>query len=119
MSYIFEWSGETLWSPALRVGKLYVTLADALADVVSVPHGLSAMASDFYVVDRDQLAEFIAALQAWLPRGHPVGDALLGGFLITSLVLLERMGTALEVDAETRRAVAALTHRWPSEGQES
>jgi Family of unknown function (DUF6086) len=108
MSYIFEWGDETVWSPALRVGKLYVTLADALAAELSIPHGLSAMASDYYEVDRDRFAAFIAALRDWSPAGHPVGRALLGGFLTTSLVLLERMGAALVLDAETRAAMAAL-----------
>ena len=108
MSYIFECDDKTVWSPALRVGTLYVTLADALAVVVSVPHGMAAMASDFYEVDRDKFADFVTALRAWSPVGHAVGDALLGGFLTTSLVLLERMGVALEVDAGTRAAVAAL-----------
>ena len=108
MSYVFEWDDETVWSPALRVGKLYVTLADALAAVLSIPHGLSAMASDYYEVDRDRFAAFIAALRAWSPGSHAVGRALLGGFLTTSLVLLERMGAAPELDAETLAAMAAL-----------
>jgi uncharacterized protein DUF6086 len=108
MSYVFEWDNKTVWSPALRVGKLYVMLADALAAVVSVPHGLAAMASDFYEVDRDKFAAFVTALRVWSPVGHVVGDALVGGFLATSLVMLERMGVASDVDAETRAAVGAL-----------
>jgi Family of unknown function (DUF6086) len=108
MSYVFEWGDETVWSPALRVGSLYVTLAEALAAMLSVPHGLSAMASDYYEVDRDRFAAFIAALRDWSPDSHVVGSALLGGFLTTSLVLLGRMGAAPDLDADTRAAVAAL-----------
>jgi Family of unknown function (DUF6086) len=104
MSYVFEWNDETLWSPALRVGKLYVTLADALAAMLSVPHGLSAMASDYYEVDRDRFAAFIGALRALSPEGHVVGRELLSGFLTTSLVLLRRMDAAPELDAEARTA---------------
>jgi hypothetical protein len=67
------------------------------------------MASDYYEVDRDRFAAFIAALRGWSPASHAVGRALLGGFLTTSLVLLERMGAAApELDAETRAAMAAL-----------
>jgi hypothetical protein len=108
MSYVFECGDETVWSPALRVGELYVTLAEALAAMLSVPSGLSAMASDYYEVDRDQFTAFIAALRDWVPGAHAVGGALLGGFLTTSLVLVQRMGAVLQVDAETGAAVAAL-----------
>ena len=88
--------------------QLYVTLAEALAALVSVPHGLSAMASDYYEVDRDQFATFIAALEAWSPGDHMVAHALLDGFLMTSLVLLGRMSATPELDAQTTAAVAAL-----------
>ncbi|MEV6489338.1 hypothetical protein AB0M20_12020 [Actinoplanes sp. NPDC051633] len=54
------------------------------------------------------IAAFVEALRAWSPGGHVVGSALLGGFLTTSFVLLERMGAAPELDADTRAAVAAL-----------
>jgi len=81
MSYIFEASGKTVWSPALRVGKLFVDMADSLSGSHGVPHGLSFMASDFVVLDVPVFAEFTRSLESSSVLTHQEYRALASGFV--------------------------------------
>jgi hypothetical protein len=103
MSYIFEAGDTTVWSPALRVGSLFVTMAECLAAWEGVPTGLSAMASDFYEIDVDVFGAFVQTLLNDSSAGHPVYDQVLDGFIATCLVMLERAGVAnLEIHQPTQ-----------------
>jgi hypothetical protein len=92
VSYIFEFQNDVIWSPALRVGRLFVGFADSLATTVPAPTGLSPMAADHYYVDDQQFRRFVEIVDLEYAIGHPIADGLLRGFRLTSLVLLERMG---------------------------
>jgi hypothetical protein len=90
MSYIFEADDTTVWSPALRVGSLFVSMAECLADWEGVPTGLSAMASDYYEIDVGAFGAFVQALLNDSSAGHAIFGQILHGFVATCLVMLER-----------------------------
>ncbi|WP_410568879.1 DUF6086 family protein [Amycolatopsis sp. cmx-4-61] len=98
MSYIFDVDGEVVWSPALRIGKLFTTLVDVLAGDVDVEPratGLTAMASDYYYVNPPVFAQFVRALLGSSVLANPVYAELARGFLVISLVVLDRCGVDL------------------------
>jgi hypothetical protein len=114
MSYIFEYGDRVVWSPALRVGETYVGLVGTLSAVLSVPDGLSPMASDFYLIDGDRFGEFVAAL-ADFHNGHPIARSLLDGLYLTSLVLLDRVagGSVERLEPALLPAVEELSRSMP------
>jgi hypothetical protein len=109
MSYIFEAGDTTVWSPSLRVGSVYVAVADGLGAAMGTPTGLSRLADDYIVIDTAAFAAFVAALLAEPAAEHPVFALLTEGFLATSAVLLERAGRPVATDrlAHLTAAVAA------------
>ncbi|MEU8232249.1 DUF6086 family protein [Actinoplanes sp. NPDC048967] len=115
MSYIFDADDRVVWSPASQVGKTYVGLADALSDAISVPHGLSPMASDYYEIGSSQFRTFVEALNSEYSIGHRVAQGLIRGFVLTSLVLLDRMNNGMreQLDASTVAAMTELSSAMP------
>jgi hypothetical protein len=91
MSYVFEASDTTVWSPGLRVGALYVRVAECLADWIGLQSGLDPMASDYYVINVDAFATFVRALLTDPGAAHPIFSELTRGFIVTSLVMLSRV----------------------------
>jgi len=114
VSYIFEASGEDVWSPALLVGKLYVDTAHLVEEFCGGPSGLTAMAADYYEVDPVALGEFIGrAIDR--SAGHPTLRALTAGFIATSLVMLDRAGHPhREAPEELRRLQRELAASMPT-----
>lgn len=92
MSYIFDWNDETVWSPSLSVGQVYVGVADMLSDLLGVPHGMTAMAEDYYEIDSEDFRAFLIAVRRTYSSGHPLLDSMLQGFIAASAILLGRMG---------------------------
>lgn len=92
MSYIFEAGDNTLWSPSLHVGAVFIEVAEGLGRATKVPTGLTAMASDYIIVDTAAFGAFVRSLLADPAAGHPVFVQLTQGFLATCAVLLERAG---------------------------
>ncbi|MGW0178294.1 DUF6086 family protein [Nocardia sp. NPDC003345] len=104
MSYVFDIDEVTVWSPALRVGKLYVAMARDVADVLAVPTGFDAMASDFWEIDLDLFDVFVrATYDEYFSSSHPVLKGLLGAVLAPSIVLLERGGRSIVPDSAEER----------------
>ncbi|MEO3824717.1 DUF6086 family protein [Actinomadura sp. B10D3] len=101
MSYIFDIDDETVWSPALRVGKLYVNLAEALARTLEIPTGLEAVAEDMYDINTAVFSDFTRALMS---TRHVIAQELLRGVLLTSLVMLQRGGVEITPDSEEQEA---------------
>lgn len=90
---------EDVWSPALRVGRLFVNMAVTLAhnfDLNVSDAGLSAIAADWYRVDPPRLASFVRTMLDSSVLTHPVYRELARGFLGVCLVLLERSGIPVE-----------------------
>ena len=116
MSYIFDADDKVIWSPASHVGKLYVELADALSGLISVPHGFSPMANDYYEVESSQFHDFVEALTGEYSDGHRVAQSLIRGFILTSRVLLDRMEDGRvykQMDARTAAAMMELSAAMP------
>lgn len=99
MSYIFAVGDEVVWSPSLRVGRLFVNMAVTLADNFDLnisDAGLSAMAVDYYYVDPPRLAVFVRTMLDGSVMTHHVYRELARGFLGVCLVLLERSGIPVD-----------------------
>ena len=113
MSYIFKHGDRVVWSPALRVGELYVGLARALEPLLGVESGLDPMASDFYRIDGVRFEAFVTAMAAF-PK-HPIAHRLLDGIYVTSLAMLDRMvdGSAERLDPASAAEVGELLRQMP------
>ena len=97
MSYIFDVGEDTVWSPSLRVGKLYVTAIESVAKGLRRPTGLVAISEDMYQIDPTIFEAFVKDFLAdFLSTNHKVYRELVRGVLLPSLVLLERAGISLE-----------------------
>ncbi|OXM39153.1 hypothetical protein CFP71_43095 [Amycolatopsis thailandensis] len=107
MSYIFEADGETVWSPALRIGRLFVTMADTLSANAETAHGLSFMASDHVIVDVPVFTEFTRTLLDGSVMTHPVYRELARGFVALCLAVLDEAGADLPLGAGWRDEFAA------------
>ncbi|MEU4314475.1 DUF6086 family protein [Nocardia sp. NPDC024068] len=104
MSYIFEIQDETVWSPALRVGKLYESMAQDVAESLGVPTGMTAMASDFCEIELDVFVTFVRlAYKEYFSSSHPVLRGLIGAVLAPSIVVLERGGQSVVPDSAEER----------------
>ncbi|MBB1160167.1 MULTISPECIES: DUF6086 family protein [Amycolatopsis] len=99
MSYIFDVGDETVWSPALRVGRLFVSMAETLAvnfDIDLRTAGFTATASDFCSVDPPRLALFVRAMLDSSVLTHSEYRELARGFLGICLAMLEWSGRPAE-----------------------
>jgi Family of unknown function (DUF6086) len=119
VSYIFDVGDETVWSPSLRTGRLYVGLTSCLADLTGLPTGLSAVADDMYEIEIEPFRTLVDAVaQDFHSTDHPVYRGQLRGWLVTSLVLLRRAGRPLpavdDADRELPQEQAAYAKAMPS-----
>ncbi|MBF6349748.1 MULTISPECIES: DUF6086 family protein [Nocardia] len=96
MSYIFDVNDETVWSPALRAGRLYTLMAEDIADVLGTETGMTAIASDFWDINIDKFEIFVHAMyETYFSSSHPVLKGLVGSVLAPSIVVLERGGRVI------------------------
>lgn len=99
MSFIFDVGDETVWSPALRVGELYVRFIEQVGDLLGVPTGLSAMAADYYYIDPDVFEVLVKKIfEANFRSTHRIGRAMLESILAPSVVILDRIERPLSAD---------------------
>ena len=93
MSYSFCADTEIIWDPALRVGKLYLGQARAVAEVLDVPSGLTPLINGTCRVDPEAFGAFVLQFQAWyLKSSHDVFRAMAQGVLTMSVAMLLRTG---------------------------
>lgn len=104
MSFVFEIEGETVWSPALRVGQAFVGCAQALGQVLDISPGFSFNAEDMAEIDSMQLEGFAGALtQIWRSATpNRVLEDLTEAVRVPCLVMLERAGRAVELSRDSR-----------------
>jgi hypothetical protein len=96
VSYVFDVGDETIWSPSLRTGRLYVGLTDCLAELEGRPTGLSAISSDMYEIDPKSFEILVRAIfEAYFSTDNHVYRSQLRGWLLTSLALLKRIGSEI------------------------
>lgn len=91
MSYVFEVGDETVWSPSLQVGDLYVRFLRETAETLGIPTGLTAIASDMYEIDIDVYEHLVKKLaETYFASRHPVLRGLIEAVLAPSVVILDR-----------------------------
>jgi hypothetical protein len=96
MSYIFDHEDETLWSPTLRVGELYVGFLKCIADLLGRPTGLIANAADMYYLDIEQFEALTRnMIEEYSRSSYQLYRQQLGSVLVVSIVMLERAGYSL------------------------
>lgn len=105
MSFIFDVGGDTVWSPALKIGELYVRFVAQVADLLGVPTGLSEMASDYYYVDPDVFEVLVKKIFDENFRStHRIVRAMLESILAPSVVILDRIDRPLSADTSEEYA---------------
>ncbi|GGN60296.1 DUF6086 family protein [Streptomyces kronopolitis] len=106
MSYYFEASGHTVWDPSLRIGKWYLSFAESAADLVHRPTGLKPSDDDTCAVDVQVFRQFVEGLlECYASTRHPVQHGLMRGVLLTSLVMLERVGVEMSPKSEREASI--------------
>src|SRR5438128_9111339 len=95
MSYIFEISTETVWSPSLRTGQIYVGYVRALEEAIGTSAGFTPVSNDMIRIDRHAFSYFIASLleASASAERNPVLRDELKVVLRPSIVMLERGGS--------------------------
>ena len=101
MSYPFEHGDETLWDAGYHSGQLYASLARGAAEFLEVPSGLTPTREGACEVDPAAFPAFTARLYDLYASTHSdVLHGLADGLLVTSLVLVERVGGSIALRAE-------------------
>jgi hypothetical protein len=108
MSYVFDVGDDEVWSPALRVGDLYVRFLGEIADMLGMPTGLTAVASDYYKIDIDVYGALVHEILAfYLASPHPVRRRLIEGVLVPSVMVLDRAGRPISPHTDEEREIIA------------
>jgi hypothetical protein len=97
VSDIFAVEDETVWSPSLSVGRIYVGTVAAMGQSIGVSTGLVAEAEDMYDIHVQQFPAFIYELGFGSTAKHEVYCSLVRGFVAVSLVMMERGGIGEDV----------------------
>jgi hypothetical protein len=106
MGFIFDVGEDTVWSPALRVGQLYIAATRCVAVELNRPTGLVAVAEDMYQIDLAKFEVFVKDLfAAFSSTNHQVYRELVRGVLLPSLVLLERAGVSPDTTSDAESAI--------------
>jgi len=93
MSQYFQVGDQVVWNPALGVGELYARMAEAIAPLVDVPTGVGPVVADEYQLDLPVFQTFVESLiQRFEKATHSELRGMTGGFIATSVVMLERSG---------------------------
>ncbi|MEV7009416.1 DUF6086 family protein [Streptosporangium sp. NPDC051022] len=104
MSYIFDAGEETVWSPALRVGKVYLSLRRSTSDLLGLPTGVVEVSGDICEIDVEVFESLTRRMfEEYFVSSHVVYRDLMGGVLSASAVMLERSGGALTASSAEER----------------
>lgn len=97
MGYIFDVDDETVWSPSLSTGRLYVGLTNCIAEIENCGTGLTAIADDMYEIDLPDFRVLVERVyKSYCSTRHHIYRGQLNGWILTSLVLLKRGGGSVE-----------------------
>ncbi|MFG1794441.1 DUF6086 family protein [Nocardia sp. NPDC049149] len=104
MSYIFDINDETVWSPSLRVGDLYVRMLKDVGTVLGAETGLSAVSSDMWDIDIDAFGDLVSLMhKTYFGSGNQLFRLLIEGVLAPSIVILERGGKKIHPETTEER----------------
>jgi Family of unknown function (DUF6086) len=99
LSYVFDREdGSLIWSPSLHTGQLFMTIAESLSRSTSTPTGFEMLAADWCKIHADAFSVFVSnvIVQGWHNRAF---RELARGFVVTSIVLLEKLDKGTESQA--------------------
>jgi hypothetical protein len=94
LSYVFEIGSDTVWSPALRVGEIYVGFVRVLEEVTGTSGGIEAISSDMVRIDGLRFRAFVDELLD-ASAANQVLRSEIETIVCLSLVMLERAGIPL------------------------
>jgi hypothetical protein len=94
VSYVYEIDGETVWSPALRVGQIYEGYIATLSRSLGRPTGFRGNPSDHVMIDPEVFVDFVLRLLS-ATNGHPILAQQIDAVMGPSVVMLERSGTTI------------------------
>lgn len=119
MSYIFEMSHDTVWSPSLATGQLFVDAAKSVAKVLDAETGLHPNSDDMYYIDPVLFEVFVRAMiERFSSTSNPEFRLLIRGTLEIALAVLERGGVTLRAsevgETELLRDAHARSARLPT-----
>ncbi|MFF7053319.1 DUF6086 family protein [Streptomyces griseorubiginosus] len=101
MSYPFEFDHETVWDAGYHSGQLYASLAQGAAGFLDVPSGLTPTPQGGCAVDREEFQTLVERLYGlYVSTSSEVLRELAHGLLVTSLVLLDRVGGTIALRPE-------------------
>jgi hypothetical protein len=114
VSFAFDVDGETVWSPALLVGELYVRTTEGIAGAMGMSTGLDALASDMYDIDLDVFEAMVNSVYAeYFSAVHPLVREMLRGMLLPSIVILERSGRPITARSDDELSFLKYAHSLP------
>lgn len=106
MGYAFDVADATVWSPSLNVGATYVAMTQTFASLGGLDTGLTTITDDTYEIAPPAFSDLV---RYWFDRfsstTHPIYRALIRGWLLTSLVLLERAGMPIQPTTDEQRSI--------------
>jgi hypothetical protein len=92
MSCVFEVGDVTVWSPLLRVGRVFVETAEAVWRSLGVPTGITAEAEDLFGLDAHRFPAFINDVGFGGASHHLAYRSMVRGLVAVGLVMMERAG---------------------------
>jgi hypothetical protein len=96
VSFMFDAGNRTVWSPASRVGDLYVRFMNQLGDAFQLANGLTPMAADYYNIDPDVFEAFVThAFAENFRSAQRIGRGMVESVLAPSIVILDRISRPL------------------------
>lgn len=98
MSVIIECNGNELWSPSLRIGKLFYKQVTDLEEVVGVKSGIDSFVDDMYEIDSVNFNSFVNSVIQVLET-------------TTNGPLIAMMSGCLEICIALN---AEITNQWPT-----
>ncbi|MER6945083.1 DUF6086 family protein [Nonomuraea sp. NPDC000554] len=91
MSQYFQVGERVLWNPATGVARVFVSSAEAFADLVALPTGVGSVIADEYEIDLAVFGTLVDTLvHRYANSNHMILRSLMEGFLATALVLVHR-----------------------------
>jgi hypothetical protein len=104
----FEIDGQTVWNPAVTVGRLYLQYLDAIERELGLAAGAQVSDSDEIHFDAAKFGPFVAELaRRYTSSDHRVLREQLGVVLFPALVMLQRGNYGVAVSDETELTTRA------------
>lgn len=110
--YSRDASGHDLWRPTNDVSCTFMSIADAMSEILGVDSGISEAAEGVHEIDIRVFHRFTAALvERYCETDQGILRTLTAGFIATCLVLINRAGYSAPEVTDPEQQQAWLTLR--------